>query len=168
MRAHDAQVVELTLAGLTQPEIACKLGLSVSQVKRSRKRTGTYSPNQHSHGGGRPAVSVERVVELTKQNYSQRQIADMLGCTERTVIRARVKAGIAQTRAPMLTPEQLSLAENLITDGASIAEAARTIGCNVNTAYRHFKGRGFTRAEAAQYSSLVRSLRRRGLQELIA
>lgn len=162
---QDARVAELTLAGLTRSEIAQELRLSANQVSLARKRTGIYAP---TNGGGRPSIPVGRVVSLTERNYTTRQIATILGCTDRTVIRARVKAGIAQVPAPRLTDDQRALADNLITDGASLAEVARTIGCSYSTIYRHFRGRGFTRSEIGQYSQLVRSMRRRGLRELIA
>ena len=162
----DLQVAELTLAGLTQPEIAAELGISVNQVRRSRRRTGARSPHPGYAPG--PPIDEERVVALTKQNYTAAQISAILGCAKRSVQRVRARAGIAQPAPRRLTDEQLAIADRLITDGASIAEAARTIGCGVNTLYRHFKGRGFTHSEIGQHSQLMRSMRRRGLKELIA
>jgi DNA-binding CsgD family transcriptional regulator len=153
------QVVDLTLAGRSRPEIAQEMGISINDVDYVRRR---------AHTAELAKIPVERVVALTKQNYSAPQIASMLGCTVRHVVRLRAKAGVAKPAPVPLTAEQIATVERLLDDGASLTEAARTIGRSPRTVQARFRGRGFTHSQIGQYSQLVRAMRRRGLRELIA
>ncbi|GAS92653.1 Gp64 [Mycolicibacterium brisbanense] len=156
---QDAQVVDLTLAGRSRAEIAREMRISVNQVDYARRR---------AHTARFTKFSIERVVELTKQNYSAPQIATILGCTTRHVVRLRAKAGIAKPAPLPLNAEQVVIAERLLDDGASLTEVARTIGRSPRTVQARFRGRGFTHSQIGQYSQLMRAMRRRGLRELIA
>lgn len=103
----------------------------------------------------------EQVVELTRAGLSAPQIADRLGIATRTVQRHRVAAGIAQPPARHLTPAQIHRARQLLDDGASYKEVARTIGCaNKSVRYR-FPGRGWTLAECGRWGRFLDKTRER-------
>lgn len=101
------------------------------------------------------------VVELTRAGLSAPQIAERLNVTTRTVQRHRVAAGIAQPLAPRLTPEQHEQARQLIDDGASYKEVARTIGCANTTVAKRFPGRGWTLAECGRWGRFLDKTRER-------
>ncbi|QOC55918.1 helix-turn-helix DNA binding domain protein [Gordonia phage DirtyBoi] len=110
------------------------------------------------------AAAAERrdlVAELTRAGLTASQISDRLGITTRTVQRHRVAAGIAQPPARHLTPEQIDTARQLIDDGASYKEAARTIGCNKVTVAKRFPGRGWTLAECGRWGRFLDKTRER-------
>lgn len=97
-----------------------------------------------------------RVEELTRQGMSARQIADILGCTDRTVVRHRRILGIAQERHPYLTEAMLERAAELVKDGCPHKEIARTVGCSQHSITRHFPGTQWTKEQAAEYISVTR------------
>lgn len=101
----------------------------------------------------------EKVAAMTKQGYSAADIAAILRITERTVQRYRVRTGCAQPKRPPLTPEELARVEQLLNDGCSIAEAARTIGRAQTNLQQRFRGRGWTRQQRAEYLAMVRRMR---------
>jgi DNA-binding CsgD family transcriptional regulator len=103
-----------------------------------------------------------RVVELTRQGLSAQVIADMLGVNERTVVRDRVDEGVAQLWCGRnaMTAEELERAEELLDDGCSMAEVARTLGRHDMTLRHHFPGRSWDPQQTAEYATLMR-LRRR-------
>jgi IS30 family transposase len=93
----------------------------------------------------------ERVAEMTRAGYIAEDIAATLGVTRRTVERDRVAAGVAQPYPPPMTEEQIRRVAELLDDGCSIAEAARTVGCSRRQVFRLFPGRGWTRQQIGQY-----------------
>jgi DNA-binding CsgD family transcriptional regulator len=102
----------------------------------------------------------DAVVRMTKQGYSTRQIATVLGMTERSVTRYRKRAGITQGKPGVPpTAEQLELAAQLFEDGCSIAEVARTLGFSTSTIARYFPGRGWSPAETHAYIATLRRCR---------
>ena len=104
--------------------------------------------------------SLDRIVELTEQGLSTRQIADVLHITCRSVTRGRRRRGVSLADpATPLTAEQIDHARQMLIDGASYAEVARTIGCNKETVRRRFPGRGWTREQSYDYLRTLRQLR---------
>jgi transposase-like protein len=57
---------------------------------------------------------------------------------------------------PKLTDEEKQLAEQLLSDGASMREVARTIGRSASVICRRFPGRGWTLEQVAERASLDR------------
>ncbi len=98
-----------------------------------------------------------RIAALTREGKSQEDIAAILGVTRRTVLRHRVRAGIAQPRPVPLTADQWERARRVIDDGGSFAEAARTAGCNLTVLHRRWPGQGWTNAQATAHAFLVRT-----------
>lgn len=105
----------------------------------------------------RRRIDDERVVALTKQGWSAQAIAEELGCGPSTVRRARQRAGVARPAPRFLTPDEIATVEALLADGASLAEAARSIGRQHSTSLVHrFPGRGWTAQESGQFAMAIR------------
>ena len=83
----------------------------------------------------------QRTIELTRLGVSAKEIAEILGITRRSVQRIRQRTRITQCGPAELkmTPEIKTLAHNLLADGASKTDVARTIGVNPTAIYRHFR-----------------------------
>jgi transposase len=102
----------------------------------------------------------ERVAAMTAAGMTAAVIAEALHVTPRTVIRDRRALGISKPRPEIVPAEKWHAAEALIDDGASICEAARTVGIGQVTANRHFPGRGWTRRQITDYMVLRRQEKR--------
>lgn len=100
------------------------------------------------------AERLESVRELTRLGYSSREIAERLGIDRINVIRARKHLGIAQTPAPRLTAEQITMAADLLVGGASVAETARSVGCSWWSINRHLPGHSWTHAQRTEYTTM--------------
>lgn len=155
--ARRAQVAELTLQGLSLRQIGVALNLPEHTVRNDRVTTGT----SRKHTGAEERR--QRVVELTRQGMSLMLIADILKVTDRTVIRDRKAAGISRPLAPEITAEELTLAEKLLRDGASIAEAARTIGRHPWSLHKKFPQYAWTRQQCGEYAALCHRIGLQGL-----
>lgn len=104
----------------------------------------------------------ERVRELTAAGRSATQIAALLNITDRTVTRYRRHTGISKPRNNPFTPEQLALAEQLLDDGCSYGETARTVGASRQGIRQRFPSRGWTQVEGGAYGALVSRMARSG------
>lgn len=88
-----------------------------------------------------------------------RDIADMIGCTERTVARILRERGLSKPdAAPVpLTPEQIDKYRELLdVEGWTYAEIARTFGHSGGTISRHLPGRAMPSPERGALASLAR------------
>lgn len=92
-----------------------------------------------------------KVAEMTRAGLSGDCIAAVLGVSERSVERARVATGCARPASVPLTEAELAAARQLLDDGASYAEVARTLGRGETTVARRFPGRGWTKSQGAQW-----------------
>jgi IS30 family transposase len=100
----------------------------------------------------------DRVTELTRQGLTAKQIAEQLGVTERTISRDRAARGITQPTAPRVTESEFARAKEMLDDGASYEEVARTLRRS-HTAFRHrFPGYSLTPTEASQRAALGRQM----------
>ena len=102
----------------------------------------------------------ERIAELTRQGCSAPLIAEILGITTRTVQRARKRAGISQPRPPFTSPEERARMGELIREGVSYKEVARTLGRNEMTIARHYPGFAWTPQQVAEAGVLSRRMAR--------
>lgn len=105
------------------------------------------------------SVDDETFLDLHHAGLASQEIADRLGITRRTVLRRRVRLGVARhtpgtTWRP--TPEWEAQARTLLEDGASLREIARTLHCDRATVTRRFKGMGWTLNEAGSHSQTMR------------
>ena len=100
----------------------------------------------------------DRVTQLTRQGHTAKQIANLLGVTPRTVTRDRAARGITQPIHPRVTETEFARAKEMLDDGASYEEVARTLHRS-HTAFRHrFPGYQLTPAEAAHRAVLGRRM----------
>lgn len=70
----------------------------------------------------------ERIAELTRRGYTAAQIAGLVGVTPRSVTRARRRTGISRPVGRRATPGEKQRAADMLADGASYCEVARTLG----------------------------------------
>ena len=105
---------------------------------------------------GRVAWRRDRVMELTRDGRSARDIAEILGITERSVLRHRRAAGLSREPGTPMTADELRRAEALLNDGCSLQEVARTLGRSARTIKRRFPGRAWTRAQIDEHLSMIR------------
>ncbi len=100
-----------------------------------------------------------RVAALTWEGKSAREIAAILGISDRTVVRLRRSSGCsggpAEAREP-LPADYVAKAEAMLEDGCSYKEVARTLGCSHVWVARRFPGRGWTRSQGAAFANVIR------------
>lgn len=99
----------------------------------------------------------ERARELSMGGATVPEIASRLGVSEGTASRYRKDTGVAQRRAPNLTPEQLKRAQDMIGDGCPHVEIARTLGVSPSAVSRRFPRTGWTPQEAGRWSQFIRN-----------
>ena len=102
----------------------------------------------------RQAWRREQVRIQTRDGRSAADIAVALRVTERTVQRDRGALGIAQPTHERISAEKLARAEELLDDGCSYKEAARTVGISTWAITHYFPGRGWTPGEVGQWNAL--------------
>lgn len=106
----------------------------------------------------------ERIEALAQAGYNTRQIAAVERTTIRTVQRSRARLGIAAPKAEnALSAAELRRAADLLDDGASYREVARTLGRSDMTIAHHFPGRSqwppsSSSGPGAQYRKLRKAL----------
>lgn len=99
----------------------------------------------------------QRVVKrLTLAGWTAREIAEREGCSVRQVKRDRSALGIARPRAPQVTAGQLEFARQLLEDGASRTEVARTIGVDEKTMRRWFPEHKWSPEQIAEHVQALR------------
>lgn len=112
--------------------------------------------NRRSERTSRAPIDTERVAQLVRQGRTTPEIADILKCCERTVDRARKRAGLSKPRVPYLTSEELARAELMLADGASAEEVGRTLGRSGRTIRDRFPDMRWTRQQVGEYAALAR------------
>lgn len=97
------------------------------------------------------------VVQLTREGWSAAQIGQRLGITDRSVLRHRAKAGVSLTGpATPLSADELEWVRELLADGCSRNEAARTVGRATSTIARYFPDSGWSREQTNAYLAALR------------
>lgn len=94
----------------------------------------------------------QRIADWTRQGYSARRIAEWTGLSSRHVVRIRAQMGVAGPTPRRLTDDEVALAEILLVDGASIRDAARTIGCNDMTLHRRYPQAKWSRSQVGRWA----------------
>lgn len=130
----------------------------------TRNRRQLMTTHRVPHTREANAARRAQVVELTRAGHSAAEIAVILGITERRVTSHRSEAGIAQPPRDPLTADQLARAAELLDDGCSYNEVARTIGCGYSVIRRRFPGRGWPPGKAAS----LMQFERRALRQITA
>lgn len=119
-------------------------------------RSAVFAGSKRSHW----RETRSRVVDLTNDGKTAKDIAEILGITERSVTRHRSKAGIARVVKPPLTEGELAAARELLSGGASYEEAARTIGRDGNRLAHHLPGYAWTPQQVGHHSRLMAAFAR--------
>lgn len=100
-------------------------------------------------------IDYDRLAQLHREGRSAREIATILGCTERSVSRWRTVTG--HNVRPASTPYPPSVRERaarLIEDGCSLEETGRTLGIWPATIARWFPDAPrMTHAERAEWAA---------------
>lgn len=127
----------------------------------------------HPRKGKPYKVNLEELVRQHAAGWPQRRIAEHHGVSMRTVsrnLKALGRTTPTPTAGKRVTEEWKAAARDLLDDGASLVEVARTTGVSESTATRHFPGRGWDKTAAGQYANAVRTanreLARHGLSPL--
>lgn len=90
------------------------------------------------------------------------EIAVRLGCTERTVQRCRAGSGVAEPPPMPYGPEIRKQALDMLRDGCSYREVARTLGCSRRTVCKWWPGYAWSSAQVAAHAAVMRRARRAG------
>lgn len=93
-----------------------------------------------------------RVLAMTREGVSAKQIALELGVSARTIHRDRAVLGVAQQAPERLTRELHELAHRLLEDGCSYREVARTVGRSDVQIRRAFPGYGWTGQQSGSWT----------------
>jgi DNA-binding CsgD family transcriptional regulator len=102
----------------------------------------------------------EEIVALTQSGRNAREIAERLRISERTVQRVRAASGCAELSAPRLTGSEILTAMEMLEDGASYGEVARTLGRAEQTISRNIPGYFFSKEQKAVAAALGRAMAR--------
>lgn len=102
--------------------------------------------------------AADLIVRYTEQGLGRQEIADRIGCSVDTVSNVRRRRGVPVQRSYRLSAEQLARAEQLLDDGASFAEAARSIGSTTSAVARRFPGRGWSYRECGLFTAMLRKV----------
>jgi DNA-binding CsgD family transcriptional regulator len=174
MRAYTAQRVarkqrhmqvikRMTLEGRFDYEIAQELGLSRRTVSDYKSREGIKIP--HNLQVGRPKQATkdyivarrEKVKELVDLGYNSNRIGRILGISQRIIQLDRKALGIPATVGrPKWDEELISKANQMLEDGASYAETARTLGVSADVLRTKIPGKGWSLAQVWEYNSMMK------------
>lgn len=144
----DKVVTELSAAGRSAVEIAAVMRCHPDTVRKARRRLGIYVGPVVTDEVRRGRLA--DVSELTQRGYSLTQISNKLDISPRTVLRYRRKAGFGNPCPPRpFSPEEVARVEELLEDGCSFSECARTVGRDVKTLGVRFRGKSKWDAHSA-------------------
>lgn len=109
-------------------------------------------------------VDRTEVARRSADGQTAAAIAVALHCSPRTVERIRHDLGIRMKTPRQFTAGELATIDALLDDGASVAEALRSVGRTPKSWSRRWLGRGWTQAQRAEYMTARRLARKAGLE----
>jgi hypothetical protein len=141
-----AKVDELIASGLPNFKVAEQSGASGYFVANRRRQTSSVGVRPRM-----PADLREQILELGRDGVHHTDIAEQVGLDAALVRRFLRRAGVvkAGVQYQKLSDEQLARAKAHLEDGASYAEAARSVGARAESLARHFPGYGRDREHRA-------------------
>lgn len=151
------RILAETKPGITQDQVAAAAGVSRKTVYVAWKAAGVQ--RDRLPGRRPPLVSDQRVVDLSLQGLSVAEVARLTGFHRRTIERARARAGIAGPTPQSMDGQQIARAVQMLADGASYNEVARTLNVSVDQVRRRFPGRGWTKQQLGEYVAARRQFR---------
>lgn len=111
-------------------------------------------------------VMHDQFAVLERSGLSAREIAQVCGVSSRTVVRWRHATG--QSHRPPTTPfpqAQLEVAHQLLEDGASISEAARSIGCSNKTLSKRWPQYAWSQTQSGRFAAMIARTERGWIKE---
>lgn len=104
----------------------------------------------------------DRVVAMTRQGMSASAIAEVLHVATRTVQRDRKAGGVSKAFCGerRITPEEIERAGELLADGCSLGETARTLGRAHETIRRRYPDAVWSRAQVSANAVMARQASR--------
>lgn len=134
------------ITGMTQREAYARYGAAASSVTRLRRMLGISgrhdSPSASALGVAKRALD---------EGLGYRSAAELSGVSATTLARRFPGMGRAQ-----ISPEKLKRIEEMLDDGAPVAEIIRTLNLGKDTVSRHFPGRGFTQEQITERATMGR------------
>lgn len=100
-----------------------------------------------------------RVKVLTAEGWAASDIAAELKVSRRTVVRYRRATGCARPAPRRLTTDEITVASELLDDGCSYEEVARTLGVSSSSIVARFPGRSWTPSQISAHGCLHRRFR---------
>lgn len=101
-----------------------------------------------------------KIAELHALNYTAPEIAARVGITPRSVLRAKVAAGISRPQVPRFCEAEYRAAKKMLDDGASYHEVGRTLGRSHSTIARHLPGYTWDKYQASAAAVMGRTMAR--------
>ena len=86
---------------------------------------------------------VQEILRMTARRVSLAETAARFGCSERQVSVIRSQHGVARPARRPITTEELTRAEELLKDGCSYSEVARTLDRSTGVLRKHLPGYGW-------------------------
>lgn len=119
------------------------------------------SPEARKEGSAVRRSEREReVLRMTQQGFSAREIARVLECSSRTVVRIRARLGITEPGPVPIPSEVLAAAEAMLEDQCPFSEIARTLPISVSTLAKRFPGRGWSPEQTVENRSVMAQFNR--------
>ena len=144
---------------MTECRYCGRTGNQLIKMEDGSRRCKSTNYCQRRARKANPVTRAERrqaVADLTWEGWTLDAIAARLGVTPRTVSRDREAMKITRPWPPRFTDDEHRRAQELIADGYSLAEVARTLHRHVNTVASHgFKGQGWTPEQVGQFNALT-------------
>ena len=100
-----------------------------------------------------------RVKCLTEQGWPATEIAAVLKISTRTVVRYRRVTGCSQPVGRHLTDDEIATAGEMLDDGCSYTEVARTLGVSAWAIATKYPGRSWTPSQVSAHGCLHRKFR---------
>jgi len=100
-----------------------------------------------------------RVKSLTDQGMTASEIAALLKVSTRTVVRYRQMTGCSHPVGRHMTADEVVKAGELLDDGCSYEEVARTLGVSSWAVAARYPGRAWTRSQVSALGNLHRRFR---------
>lgn len=100
-------------------------------------------------------VDASRIIELTREGIPVARIAEMMDCSDRSVNRVRVRAGLGGPAAIPLSAEEIAAIRSLLEDGCSLRETARTTGRSRWIIAKKFPEYGWTAQQGGAFGALL-------------
>lgn len=103
------------------------------------------------------AARRERITQLSKEGVPVAAIAVDVGVAVCTVIAVRKAAGLNRWTVRPFTLDEDQRIRDLLADGASYAEVARTVGRHHQVIGRRYPGHGWTMQQRDEFTRLIRA-----------